>query len=247
MNLLTIDIGNTNINCGVFREEKLIKRFSLSTPRYSLVKIKKLLGRTKINQVVVCSVVPKISKRLLFDLKGLTKAAPLLLGKDLKVPLKNLYRRPRQVGPDRLANAFAAIQLYGYPLIIADFGTALTFDIVSKNKEYLGGIILPGSKLCLEALAQNCALLPQVELMPPSELIGKDTKNSMLSGIVYGYAGLVDCLVDRLKKKIGRHTLVIGTGGDISLLKKYCKKFDRIDEGLTLKGLNMIFNRREKG
>lgn len=243
MILLAIDIGNTNINCAFFKGDKIFKRFSLSTQAYSYIKMKKLIGRIAVNQTIVCSVVPKVSRRLIADLKKLTKKHPFVLGSNLIAPVKNAYRKPRQVGQDRLANAFAAIKLFGCPLIIIDFGTALTIDIVSKNKEYLGGVILPGLKLCLSALAENTALLPKIGLAQPKELIARDTKDSMLSGIVYGFAGLVDNLIEKLRKEIGKNTLVIGTGGDINLLRKYCKKFDKIDDALTLKGLNMIFKK----
>jgi type III pantothenate kinase len=130
--------------------------------------------------------------------------------------------------------------LYGAPLIVVDFGTAVTFDVVSKNKEYLGGFILPGLEISLDALAQRTALLPYVKLSKPKEFIGGDTKSSMLGGIVYGFAALTDDLVNRIKKKIGEQAKVIGTGGNINLIGTYCRRFDKIDEGLTLKGLRLL-------
>lgn len=132
--------------------------------------------------------------------------------------------------------------LYCAPLIVVDFGTAVTFDVVSDKKEYLGGMILPGLGISLDSLAERTALLPKIKLAAPREIIGRDTKNSMLSGIVYGFAALTDDLVVRIKKKIGRSALVIGTGGNIGLIGKYCKQIDKIDKDLTLKGLNIIYN-----
>lgn len=245
MILLAIDVGNTNISCGIFRGNKIIKRFSVPTQDYSPQKIKRLLGKFRIDNTIVCSVVPPINKMLKQDLRRILKKSPYQLGQNLRVPVKNLYRKPSQVGEDRLVNAYAAIRLYGSPLVIVDFGTALTFDAVSPNEEYLGGLILPGLELCLKSLAKNTALLPLVKLSKPEGLIGRDTKNSILSGIVHGFQGVVDNLVDRLKKEMGKETIVIGTGGGINFLGNYYKKFDIIDKDLTLKGINMVFKKRE--
>jgi type III pantothenate kinase len=146
-----------------------------------------------------------------------------------------------QVGQDRLVNAYAASKLYGAPLVVIDFGTAVTFDVVSKNREYLGGMILPGLGISLDALAQRTALLPKIKLANPSEFIGRDTKNSMLSGIVYGFTALTDDLAGRIKGKIGRDSKVIATGGNISLIGRYCRSINKIDKNLTLRGLSLIY------
>ncbi|MEW6171158.1 MAG: type III pantothenate kinase, partial [Candidatus Omnitrophota bacterium] len=224
--LLAIDVGNTNINFGLFSNGHLIKKFIIPTNKYNfkLIKINKAL----FDDVIICSVVPKITKILELDFKKLDKK-PLVLGKNLAVPIKNLYRKPKEVGQDRLVNAYAGIKLYGKPLIAIDFGTAITFDIISKNKEYLGGMILPGLNLSLEALNKYTALLPRIKLEAPREFIGRDTKNSMLSGIIYGFSSLTDDLIVRIKEKIGKNALVIGTGGNINLIGKYCRKIDIID------------------
>jgi type III pantothenate kinase len=156
------------------------------------------------------------------------------------VPIKNLYRNPEQVGQDRLVNAFAGLIFYGVPLIIIDFGTAVTFDVVSNKKEYLGGIITPGLNTSLKALAEHTALLPKTNLEKPRELIGRDTKASMLSGIVYGMSCLVDDLILRLKLKLGKSTKVIGTGGDIALIKPYCRRIDIQDKDIALRGICLL-------
>jgi type III pantothenate kinase len=160
------------------------------------------------------------------------------------VPIKNLYRKPYQVGQDRLVNAYAGLKLYGAPLIVVDFGTAVTFDVVSRNNEYLGGMILPGLGISLDVLADRAALLPNIKLDKPKEFIGRDTKNSMLSGIVYGFAALTDYLAARIKNKIGKNAKVIGTGGDIGLASKYCEGINKIDKDLIQKGLNLIYIER---
>lgn len=244
--LLTVDIGNTNIDFGVFRDTKIIKRFNIPTKVYRLKSFKKKLGRVALTDAIVCSVVPATSRILERDLKKLLGKQPYIIGKQIKVPLKNLYRKPQQVGQDRLVNAYAGVMLYGAPLIAVDFGTAVTFDVVSKDKEYLGGMILPGLEISLDVLNERTALLPKIKLEKPQEFIGRDTRNSMLSGIVYGFAALADNLVMRLRNNIGKQALVIGTGGNINLIGRYCKQMDRQDEDLTLKGLNLIYSRQVK-
>ncbi|MDP3731631.1 MAG: type III pantothenate kinase [Candidatus Omnitrophota bacterium] len=239
--LLAIDIGNTNINFGIFEGSKLAKRFFIATKGYQLKKLRNLSGKLDINDSIICSVVPAVTKILKQDLTRLLSRQPYIIGKDIKMPIKNLYRKPKQVGDDRLVNAYAGIMLYGAPLIAVDFGTAVTFDVVSKNKEYLGGMILPGLGISLDALNQRTALLPMVKLEEPREFIGRDTRSSMLSGIVYGFAALTDDLVIRIKNKIGKEAKVIGTGGNIGLIGKYCRQIDKIDKDLTLKGLNLIY------
>jgi type III pantothenate kinase len=238
--LLAIDIGNTNINFGIFSGKKILQRFSIPTKAYRAKIIKNKLTRFNIDNVIICSVVPKVTKVLAKDCKNMRT---LIIGKDIRVPIENLYRKPKQVGDDRLVNAYAGVRLYGAPLMVIDFGTAITFDVVSRKKEYLGGMILPGFEISLDALFQRTALLPKIKLGKPKEFIGKDTQSSMLSGIVYGFAALTDDLAKRIKNKIGKSAKVIGTGGNISLIGKYCQQIDKIDKDLTLKGLNLIYNR----
>ena len=238
--LLIIDIGNTNINFGIFRGNKIIKRFFIPTKSYRAKSIKNKLVRLNIEDIIICSVVPKVTRTLEKDLRKILGKRSYIIGKDIKVPIKNLYRNPKQVGQDRLVNAYAGVRLYGAPLIAVDFGTALTFDVVSKDKEYLGGMILPGLEISLDALSQRTALLPKIKLERPKEFIGQDTRSSMLSGIVYGFAALTDDLVLRIRNKIGSEARVIGTGGNINLISRYCRRIDKIDIDLTLKGLNLL-------
>lgn len=240
--LLAIDIGNTNISLGLFRTERLIKRNTMLTKEKTyLPKLKDIFRNNKIDDVIICSVVPKSTRILQKDLRKLFMERSIIIGKDIIAPIKNLYRKPKQVGQDRLVNAYAGVKLYGAPLIVVDFGTAVTFDVISKNKEYLGGMILPGLQISLDVLAQRTALLPKIKLKEPQEFIGRDTKNSLLSGVIYGFAALTDNLVKMIKNKTGRQTKVIGTGGDIFLIGKYCSNIDKIDRDLTLKGLNLIY------
>jgi type III pantothenate kinase len=247
--LLAIDIGNTNISFGVFRGNIIAKKFDILTKGYGFNKLKRQLGNLKISETLICSVVPNATQIIARDLRKITGIRPIIIGKDLTVPIKNLYRYPRQVGQDRLVNAYAGVKISGAPLIIIDSGTAITFDIVSKNKEYLGGMILPGLKMSLDALYEKTALLPKIKLDFPEEFIGRDSKTSILSGIIYGFSTLTQEIVRMVKIKIGTNAKVIGTGGNIKFISKYCKSFDRIDGELTLKGLKFIStkNRKNKG
>lgn len=245
--LLVIDIGNTNINLGLFKGSRLIKRYIISTKlKNYLPALKEVFAKNNINAAIICSVVARVTFALENNLKKLLGKRPYIIGKDIKVPIKNLYRHPKQVGFDRLVNGYAGFRLYGAPLIIVDFGTAITFDVILKNKAYLGGLILPGLEISLDALANNTALLPRIKLTQPKEFIGRDTKNSMLSGIVYGFSSLTDTLVKKIKNRLGRGTKVIGTGGNINLMSRYCREFDKIDRDLIFKGLKLIYNINKK-
>jgi len=245
--LLAIDIGNTNINLGLFQGNRLYRRYAIPTKtRNYRPCLKKIITRNKINDAIICSVVPQAAKILAKDLERLSGKHPYIIGKDIKVPVKNLYRKPKEVGQDRLVNAYAGVILFGAPLIAVDFGTAITFDVVSRNREYLGGMIVPGLGISLDVLNQRTALLPKIKLENPREFIGRDTRSSMLSGIVYGFAALTDDLVLRIKKKIGENAKVIGTGGNIDLIARYCRRVTQIDKDLTLKGLSLIYRIKKK-
>ncbi|MFA4992633.1 MAG: type III pantothenate kinase [Candidatus Omnitrophota bacterium] len=240
--LLAIDIGNTNISCGIFKKARLIKQFDILTKyRFDTAFSKKFKNTAKISAIIICSVVPAQTGIIFRKLAALTGKTPYIIGKDLTVPIKNLYRKPSQVGQDRLVNAYAANILYQAPLIVIDSGTAITFDVISRNKAYLGGLIFPGMEISLKSLKEKTALLPQVKLARPKGLIGRDTKNSILSGIVFGTADLCSGLIKRLKQNLGRDALVIGTGGNILLIKEYSKTRMKIDKDLTLKGINFIY------
>jgi len=243
--LLAIDIGNTNIKSAIFKGKKIIKQFDLPLKSYSKSKFaKKLASSRTISDTAICSVVPKLTGIIKHDLKLLTGKTPYIIGKDLTVPMKNFYRNPKQLGQDRLAGAYAACNLYPAPLIVIDSGTAITFDVISKNRSYLGGLIFPGMKAALDALREKTALLPQVKLQRPRTLIGRDTKTSILSGIVFGIASLSQGVVNRIKQRIGKGALVIGTGGNIDLIKKYSGIGIKIDPDLTLKGINLIYGNK---
>lgn len=241
--LLAIDIGNTNISFGVFKGRKIVKKTAVPTRDYIHKIITRKLGRVEIDDIIICSVVPKATRILAKDLKKIFSRTPRVLGKDIFVPIKNLYHKPKQVGQDRLVNAYAGIKLYGAPLIIVDFGTAITLDVVSRKGEYLGGIISPGVEMSLEVLVKRAALLPKIKIQKPKVLVGRDTKNSMNSGIIYGTSCLVDGLLAKIRKKMsGKKAAVIATGGHSRLLSVYCRGINKSDPDLTLKGIKLILS-----
>ncbi len=198
----------------------------------------------EIDGVILSSVVPKATVPLKQALKPLVTPRPLVVGESIRAPILNRYRIPSQVGQDRLVDAAAAYDLYGGPVIVVDFGTAVTIDLVSKKKEYLGGIIVPGIEIALEALTTRAALLPKIELIPPRELLGRDTIGSMRSGIFFGYSALCDGLVARLKAKHGPKAKVVATGGHAPLIAPYCRTVQKINPHLTLQGLELTYRHR---
>jgi len=242
--LLAVNIGNTNINVGLFQGSKILRRYSIPTvagKNKAVVKLfRNIFSKYSFDNTVICSVVPEQAKILSNVLKRLSSKQPMVVGKNINVPIKNRYRIPTQLGQDRLVNAYAVSKLYAAPLIVVDFGTTVTFDAVSRKKEYLGGMILPGLRVSLKSLAKHTALLPDLKLKRPREFIGRSTQDCMLSGAFYGLAALTESLIKKIKDKIGEKALVIGTGGDIELISKYCRVFDKIDRDLTLKGLNLL-------
>lgn len=246
--LLAIDIGNTSIHSGVFKGRILKKAFRIPTYARSLRSqyIKGLKAYLKnIEYIVVVSVVPSVLRQAEKMIENISGKRVFVVGRDMDSGVKNLYKRPKQVGQDRLVNARAAYELYNGASIIVDFGTAITIDIVNKRKEYLGGVIVPGVEISLKALSERAYFLPEVRIKRPESVLGRDTRQSMVSGAVYGFSSLCDGIVDRLRKRYCRDATVVATGGLSKLIGPYCKTVDMIDPLLTLKGLNIIGLRRD--
>ena len=242
--LLAIDIGNTNITVGALKGERLVRKTKIPTHNYFIYE--KLLNNFMKNcgfdnkcSVVISSVVPEALSYLTKILRK-KKYRIIVIGKDKKVPMSNLYKKKSEVGQDRLVNAYGAKALYGAPCVIIDLGTAITFDIVSRKGEYLGGLILPGIELSLRSLYERTALLPKVVLRPSTNIIGKDTVNSMRAGILFGFGAMCDGLVSEYRKILGANTKVIATGGNARLMKRYAKSIQTVDPDLTLKGLHLL-------
>jgi type III pantothenate kinase len=247
-NLLALDIGNTNITAGIFTGERLAARGKTPTHHSSLYGrfLKKLCRRAglksaeDINGVIIASVVPLALSRVLVELHRTFDCAIRIAGRDVIVPIRNRYRVKAEVGQDRLVNAYAAMKLYGAPAVIVDFGTAVTFDIISRKGEYLGGLILPGVEMSLSGLEKNTALLPRVELKAYSSIIGKDTAGSIRGGMLFGYGAMCDGLIAKYRSILGAKTKAVMTGGNAGLISRYAKSVQAVDEDLTLKGLYLI-------
>jgi type III pantothenate kinase len=251
--LLAIDIGNTNIALGLFRERDLQHHWRVSTRRegtadeYGIL-LKNLfeLGGilpSAVTGVIIASVVPPLQPIFEEMARDRFKMGPLVVGPGIKTGMPILYDNPREVGADRIVNAVAAYEAYGGPAIVVDFGTATTFDAVSAKGEYLGGVIAPGIDISAEALFERAAKLPRVEIARPKVVIAKNTVGSMQAGLFYGYVGLVDGIVREMVKEMEREPVVIGTGGLAHLILAESVTVQRIDPFLTLKGLQILFDR----
>jgi len=231
--ILAIDIGNTNITAGLFKGSRLVKKNKMPTRSRTLI-------FWRADAAVILSVVPEALPRVIAAIKKSGVRDIKVAGRSAKVPIRNMYKVKGQVGQDRLVNAFAARSIYGAPCVIIDFGTAVTFDCVSRRGDYLGGLILPGIEMSLQGLYDRTALLPNVKLKATSSIIGKDTVSSIRGGILFGLGAMADGLVSRYRKVLGASLKVVATGGNASLVKKYAKSIQVVDEDLTLKGLLLL-------
>jgi len=253
--VVTIDIGNTNVTIGLYDGDKLKTTWRLSSVGPKTTDECRLFLRDSfvsaglnpkaIKGSILCSVVPRLTPAVKQALEQLTDVRALVVGQDVRVPLTNAYKDPSQVGQDRLVNAFSGWTRYGGPLIVVDFGTAITLDVVSKDRKYLGGVIAPGIEISLEALSQRTALLPRVELEPPAHVLGTSTKESIQSGMLFGFSALCDGLVERLRQETAPHAKVVATGGYAELISTYCKYIDCVHPELTLDGLKLLWESRQ--
>jgi type III pantothenate kinase len=252
--LLVIDVGNTNTVLGLYDGEKLIHDWRIRTVVdhtideygmliYNLYKTSRIDSHKIIKDIIISCVVPPMLNileplcRKYFDVK------PLIVGPGVKTGMPIFYDNPKEVGADRIVNAVAGYEKYKQDLIIVDFGTATTFDYVSKKGEYMGGCIAPGIMISSEALFERAAKLPRVELSKPKCIVGKDTVSSMQAGIMYGYAGLVDGICERIRAEVKSDPLVVGTGGLARIVAPETKSIKVVDDMLTLEGLCIIFLR----
>lgn len=250
--LLAFDVGNTNTVFGLYEEGKLIDYWRIATLRSrtedELIVLINQLFKMKgyqledVNNVIISSVVPQIMYSLEHMSSKYCHVDAMIVGSGLKSGINIKYDNPKEVGADRIVNAVGGIKKYGNGLIIVDFGTATTFDAISKNGEYLGGAILPGIKISQDALFKNAAKLTRVELVKPNRVIAKNTIESVQSGIIYGYAGSVEYIVNKMKDELGYDLKVIATGGLASLIETEAPSIDIVDKFLTLDGLSYIYD-----
>lgn len=247
--LLVVDVGNTNICFGAFKGEELLTEVRLRTDLrltadeyesalYSLFE-RRLGAAVVFSKAIVSSVVPPLNPIIQILLKKVWNLEALWVGPGIKTGIQIRIEEPKQAGSDRIVNSVAVKVLYGAPAIVVDFGTATTFDFVS-NEGYEGGIIAPGPLLALDALVNNTAKLPKIDLAFPAKAIGKNTVSAMQSGAVYGYLGLVEGLLERIQAEVGKVRFVVATGGLGRLFSEGTKSINHYDPHLTLKGLKIL-------
>lgn len=238
--LIAADIGNTSITIGIFAGRRLLRRRAIPVSALNAVSIRKILGgRDRNAPVFVSSVAPKTTARLRTLLRGQKMGPFFVLGGRIKPPVRNLARVPGEVGIDRLVNAVAVHRLYGKDAIVVDFGTAITFDVVSGRGAYLGGVIAPGIELTLNALFEKTALLPKVRLKPPARILGRSTEECIRSGCSFGLGALCDGLIAGLRLERPGTRLVLATGGYAGYMARYSRLIGKIDPALTLKGIQL--------
>jgi type III pantothenate kinase len=251
--LLVIDVGNTNTSLGVYDGSELIRHWRLTTVRdrtvdeygvhaRNLFQLAGIDSKT-IDAVAIASVVPPLN----FTLKRMSEVyfglSPLFIDQSTNTGLAILYDPPSDVGADRIVDAVAAVHKYGTPCIVVDFGTATTFDAIDSEGRYLGGVITPGITISSDALFQRAARLPRVEIKRPASIIGSSTVGSIQSGLYYGYVGLVDGILTRMKQELGVETKVVATGGLAPLIATGSELIQEVDDTLTLDGLRLIYER----
>lgn len=251
--LLAIDIGNTNIVAGLFQDRDLLESWRIASDRHRMSDEYGVLFRSlfdasdipypDVHAAIVCGVVPVVQPEMLAAIRKYFRVEPMVVSQalDLGVPVD--YSPPQSVGADRLANAVAALALYGKPAIVVDFGTTTNFDVISGGGTYIGGALAPGLEVSQEALFAHAAQLRPVPLEPPPSPVGDSTTHSLQSGILYGYAGLVDGIVDRISSELGEHPVVIATGGLSPIVAPHTRTVVHVDQDLTLVGLQLIHER----
>jgi type III pantothenate kinase len=251
--LLVVDVGNTQTHFGTWREGQLVEHWRFATVREStadelgaaLRSLLELRGVTlsDLHASIVSSTVPQLGLEWTAMAGRYLSHEMLVVGPGIRTGMAIRYDNPREIGADRLVNAVAAYDKVGGPVVVVDFGTAITYDPVSADGEYLGGIITPGVEISMEALTSRAAALPRVEIAPPRSLIGKSTVDAIRSGIVYGFAGQVDAIVRRLRGELGQETETIATGGLAGHIVPFTETIDEVDDLLTLTGLKLLHER----
>jgi len=251
--LLVVDVGNTQTHIGTFDGDQLLEHWRFATVRRSTADelgaaLRALLGLRGvtfdlIDASIVSSTVPQLRPEWTAMARAYLGHEMLVVGPGLKTGMPIRYDNPREIGPDRLVDAVAGFEKVGGPCVIVDFGTAVTHDVVSAEGEYLGGVIFPGVEISLEALSDRAAALPKIDLIEPRSLVGKSTVDAIRSGMIFGYAAMVDGIVNRLREQLGRETQALATGGLAHVVVPFCDSLDVVDDLLTLEGLRLIWER----
>lgn len=258
--ILTLDVGNTNMTGGVFKDDEIVATFRMTTkiPRtsdeYGMV-LFNLLSQNQINpaeieDAIICSVVPDVMHSLASAMIKYLNIKPIIVGPDIETGLRISLPNPKQVGADRIVDAVAAYELYGGPVLVMDYGTATTYDLVNADGVFVGGITAPGIAISAKALWEDAAKLPKIEIAKPEHVIGNDTISSMQSGLVYGQIGQAEYLVKKVKEESGMENIkVVATGGLGRIISESTDAIDIYDANLTLKGIYLVYkkqNRRTK-
>lgn len=251
--LLAIDAGNTHTVCGVFEGRDLRADWRIATRESATADELGALLRAlfegegieprRIDGIIVASVVPDLGGTLAATARRTFGLDALFVEPGIRTGMPIRYDNPHEVGADRIVNAVAAVERYGCPVLVLDFGTATTFDVVGPRGEYLGGVIAPGLGISAEALFQRAARLSRVELRRPSRVVGRTTEESVQAGLFFGYVGLIEGIVRRLRAEIGQETKVVATGGIAPVFEGELPFLDAIDRGLTLEGLRILWER----
>src|SRR5919112_4151494 len=251
--LLVVDAGNTQTHLGTYRDGELVQHWRFATVRDSTADelgaaLRNLLALRgmhleMLDGMIVSSTVPQLRPE--YTAMGLQylDADVKMVGPGLRTGMPIRYDNPHEIGPDRLVNAVAGYDKVGGPCVVVDFGTAVTHDVVSADGEYLGGVIFPGVEISLEALSDRAAALPKIDLVEPRSLVGKSTVDAIRSGMIFGYAAMVDGIVGRLREQLGAETKATATGGLAHVVVPFCDSLDDVDELLTLNGLRLIWER----
>ena len=250
-NLLVVDVGNTNIVLGVYRGDELVNSWRLATARertsdeYGIL-ARQLVGEAHsaaLDGAIVSSVVPPLNGAIAWMIEKYFAVDPMFVEPGVKTGLAIHVDNPQEVGADRIVNCVAAYEAFGGPTVIVDFGTATTFDLVTADAKYVGGVIAPGLNISAEALFARAARLPRVDIRRPPHVIGTNTVVNMQSGLYFGYLALVDGILARIKREVSGIRRVVATGGLAGLFREESEHIDTVDSELTLKGLKLVYDR----
>jgi type III pantothenate kinase len=255
--ILTIDVGNTNITCGVFRGDEIVASFRITTkmPRtsdeYGMLLSNLIqqndLSPSDIKDAIICSVVPNIMHSLQGGLVKYFHITPIIVEAGIETGIRIVTSNPQQIGADRIVDAVGAYEIYGGPVLVIDFGTATTYDFIDGSGAFLGGITAPGIRISARALWEDAAKLPEIEIKKPDTILGKDTITSMQSGLVYGQIGQTEYIINKVKQEVGLTSMrTVVTGGLGRIIASETDTIDIYDPNLTLKGIHLVYKKQDR-